>query len=81
MEQPSRVKHIYLCKCFPGTDAKMVHAALSTSNNFVDHAITVSLKQQGCPAAVSFRSSDMLVLFDCPIEMYAVSLFMHLHCW
>jgi len=44
MEQPSRVKHIYLCSCFPGTDAKMVHAALSTSNNSVDQAITVKLE-------------------------------------
>ncbi|KAA6418416.1 MAG: hypothetical protein FRX49_11576 [Trebouxia sp. A1-2] len=45
MEQPSRVKHIYLCKCFPGTDAKMVHAALSMSNSSVDQAITVLQKR------------------------------------
>ena len=81
MEQPSRVKHIYLCNCFPGTDAKMVHAALSTSNSSVDQAITVSLKQQGCYTVVQFGSSDMLVLFDCLVQMYALSLFMHLHHW
>ncbi|DBA88767.1 TPA: hypothetical protein ACH3X1_004184 [Trebouxia sp. C0004] len=45
VEQPFRVKHIYLCKCFPGTDAKMVHAVLSTSNSSVDQAITVLEKR------------------------------------
>ncbi len=41
IDQPSRVKHTYLCKCFPGTDAKMVNAALSASKNSVDQATVV----------------------------------------
>ena len=30
-DQPFRVRHTYLCKCFPGTEAKLVHSALHCS--------------------------------------------------
>lgn len=40
-DQPSRVRQAYLCKCFPGTDAKVVHTALHTSKGCVEQASLV----------------------------------------
>ncbi|KAL3132823.1 hypothetical protein ABBQ38_006748 [Trebouxia sp. C0009 RCD-2024] len=45
-DQPSRVRHAYLCKCFPGTDAKVVHSALQLSKGSVDQAALV-LERKG----------------------------------
>ncbi|KAL3149581.1 hypothetical protein ABBQ32_002353 [Trebouxia sp. C0010 RCD-2024] len=41
VDQPSRVRHAYLCKCFPGTDAKVVHSALQLSKGCLDQAALV----------------------------------------
>ena len=40
-DQPSRVKSAYLCKCFPGADAKVVHAALTSCKGATDQSIQV----------------------------------------
>ena len=40
-DQPSRVKSVYLCKCFPGADAKVVHAALTSCKGVTEQSIQV----------------------------------------
>ena len=40
-DQPSRVKTAYLCRCFPGTEAKVVHAALTAAKGSPEHSIQV----------------------------------------
>ena len=54
-DQPFRVRHAYLCKCFPGTDAKLVHTALHSSKGFVHQAALVHtlLPNQICPCPMT----------------------------
>lgn len=40
-DQPSRVKSAYLRKCFPGADAKVVHAALTSCKGVTEASIQV----------------------------------------
>ena len=64
-DQPSRVKTAYLCRCFPGTETKVVHAALTAAKGSPEHSIQVSaidliLHSQLAPHILSCNSCQAL---------------------
>ena len=71
-DQPSRVRHAYLCKCFPGTDAKLVHSALHMSKGCVDQAALVctsalnTVSLSACSDASCFANNQGAFAPGCP---------------
>ena len=72
-DQPFRVRHAYLCKCFPGTDAKLVHSALHSSKGYVHQAALVCMLLPNhiccCPVVMTAALDRYAELYgpSCPL--------------
>ena len=88
-DQPSRVKSTYLCKCFPGADAKVVHAALTSCRGVTEQSIQVWPKLTArsvvcclltCVSAHMLNQDNKACTLHCAFTSVQGSLYMALSC-